>query len=46
MMKHGGGFVQCLGELLQHADYDNVQKIHDTWPGYWNEYAEIARKEG
>jgi len=38
MRKYGGSFVKLLGELAEHADPRNLQKVKETWPEYWNEY--------
>ena len=38
-MKCGGGsFVQALGEAAQRADDDNLRRIKDAWPEYWEGY--------
>lgn len=31
-------FMRHLGHLLAHADPQNVKKIHQIWPSYWEEY--------
>jgi len=38
MQKFGGGFIVTLGELIQKADSNNLQKIKETWPEYWMQY--------
>lgn len=38
MIRHGGSFVQALGEAAQRADYDNLRLIKTTWPEYWSRY--------
>lgn len=38
-MKRGGGsFVQALGAVAQLADDDNLRRIKETWPEYWERY--------
>jgi len=38
-MKRGGGsFVQALGEAARLADHDNLRRIKETWPEYWERY--------
>ena len=39
MERYGGSFVKKLGELIMLADPENRQKIRETWPKYWLEYA-------
>ena len=45
METHGGSFVQSLAKAIRQADKENRRKIKDTWPEYWNDYAEVARKK-
>ena len=47
MIKYGGSFAQKVGEALQRADDDNVQRIYDAFPEMWSVYlgmAEAIRK--
>lgn len=45
MIEHGGGFVIALGKALQYADSENVRRIKDAFPEYWNRYAELAKMD-
>jgi hypothetical protein len=45
MKRHGGAFVQLLGEMLDHADYENSKKIKKAWPEYWRQYKEMAAED-
>lgn len=38
MEKYGGSFIQALANLARRADPRNLQRIKDTWCGYWAEY--------
>ena len=38
MRKYGGSFVQQLAELWRYADYENKQKIRNTWHNYFEDY--------
>jgi hypothetical protein len=42
MIERGGGFVQCLGEALCHADCENRQRIKTAFPEYWKQYGKMA----
>ncbi|MCD6163155.1 MAG: hypothetical protein J7K40_12185 [candidate division Zixibacteria bacterium] len=42
MIKHGGGFVQHMGEALIHADADNAERIKKAFPEYWEKYLEMS----
>lgn len=44
MRKYGGSFVKLLGELAEHADSDNLNRIKETWPEYWTEYEKTGIK--
>ncbi len=44
MEEYGGSFVQALAKAAFRADQVNLQKMKDTWPEYWKEYAEMAVK--
>lgn len=43
MRKFGGSFVQSLGAALARADKVNGEKIHETWPEYWDKYLDLGR---
>jgi hypothetical protein len=45
MKRHGGVFVQMLGDMLHHADYENSKKIKKAWPEYWREYEEMSKED-
>lgn len=38
MERWGGGFVSTLAMLIIKADRENLIKIHNTWPDYWETY--------
>lgn len=38
MAKYGGGFVKALSECVFRADDDNLQKLQDAFPEYFEEY--------
>lgn len=38
MQKFGCSFVNHLGAALEHADINNIHKIKNAFPQYWNEY--------
>lgn len=42
MEKFGGSFVKHLGRLILLADTDNLKKIKETWPDYWEKYRLLA----
>lgn len=42
MKKYGGSFVSHLGAAAQHADHKNLEKLKETFPEYWKQYAEMA----
>ena len=45
-MKHfGEGFVKALHVLYLLADRDNAERIRKAWPEYWEEYADLARRQ-
>jgi len=44
MIKHGGSFVQSLGQALIHADPINQIKIKKAFPDYWKQYKEMVKK--
>lgn len=41
MIKHGGGFVQHLGEALMRADANNAERIKKAFPDYWQTYMDM-----
>jgi hypothetical protein len=43
MMNFGGSFVSMLARTFRCADYVNQQRIKDTWPELWTEYARLAQ---
>jgi hypothetical protein len=45
MQAMGGSFVQQLGRLCERADPINLAKIKATWPEYWEEYADLAKRQ-
>jgi hypothetical protein len=45
MQAMGGRFVQQLGRLCERADPINLAKIKATWPEYWEEYADLAKRQ-
>lgn len=45
MRKYGGSFVASLGAALLFADQQNVIRIRDAFPDYWDKYLGIAAGE-
>jgi len=45
MRKYGGSFVQSLAICAIRADANNLAKIKATWPDYWQEYTNFAKRE-
>ncbi|HRJ06902.1 MAG TPA: hypothetical protein PK911_05145 [Candidatus Saccharibacteria bacterium] len=43
MIRFGGSFVKALGHAAFAADPENLQKIKDTWPEYWEKYTDMAK---
>ena len=43
MIRFGGSFVKALGQAAFAADPENLQKIKDTWPEYWQRYTEMGK---
>lgn len=41
MVDYGGSFVRALAVAATHADAENLQKIKDTWPEYWQKYKDM-----
>lgn len=44
MVSGGGSFVKALGVAAMHADEMNLQKIKETWSGYWEIYEKVGEK--
>jgi len=42
MYNRGGSFVFHLSKLARYADSENLQKIKDAWPEYWEKYKKMA----
>ena len=38
MEKYGGSFVKALSECILRADPNNLMKLRDAFPEYFNEY--------
>jgi hypothetical protein len=45
MAKYGGGFVRALANAAHLADKENLQRIKDGWPDYWQEYSQFTERE-
>lgn len=43
MELYGGSFVKQLAQLCHRADALNLEKIKQTWSGYWKQYKEMAK---
>jgi hypothetical protein len=43
MRQFGGGFIQQLVKLYQHADEENRRRIKTTWVDAWERYAELVK---
>ena len=46
MMQYGGSFVRALGAALLHADSDNMRRIRQAFPEYWEKYLHIGENRG
>lgn len=46
MEKYGGSFVKALAECFHRADANNVEKLKNAFPEYWEQYEEMAKKNG
>jgi hypothetical protein len=44
MIVHGGAFVAALGRAYLVADPENVRRLDQAFPEYWDQYREIARR--
>ena len=42
MQRYGGLFCKALAIAARVADPDNLRKIKDTWPGFWERYGECG----
>ncbi len=42
MMRFGGSFVSNLGKAAMAADANNLQRIKDAFPEYWQQYEDMA----
>lgn len=42
MRQWGGGFVSALAEAATRADSDNLRRIKEAWPEYWQKYSDMA----
>ena len=45
MEKFGGSFVKALAVMLRMADSNNYRKLEATFPEYFKEYREMAKKD-
>ena len=41
MAYFGGSFVKALAACIGAADEENLQRIKETWPEYWEKYSEM-----
>jgi len=44
METYGGSFVKALGQCVARADPQNLAKIKETWPKYWEEYLQHGER--
>ena len=44
MMEYGGSFVRKLGAAAFVADDQNLRRIKNTWPEYWDQYTRMAKQ--
>lgn len=44
MIRFGGSFVANLGKAALSADANNLQRIKDAFPEYWQQYTDMAKK--
>lgn len=42
MVKFGGGFVSLLGKAAQCADDNNLERLKNAFPEYWEQYSDPA----
>ena len=43
MRQYGGSFVKNLAECFRTADRINFVRLQNTFPEYWNQYADMAK---
>ena len=43
MIRFGGSFVSNLGKAALCADANNLQRIKDAFPEYWEQYTEMSK---
>jgi len=46
MIRYGGSFVRALGEAVLHADPDNLRRLREAFPEYWDTYSRFSLSEG
>ena len=44
MMEYGGSFVRKLGAAALVADDQNLRRIKNTWPEYWDQYTRMTKQ--
>jgi hypothetical protein len=44
MKTYGGGFVQCLGMALAHADPENANTLEIAFPHYFKKYHTLGKE--
>lgn len=44
MIEYGGSFVRKLGAAALVADDQNLRRIKNTWPEYWDQYTRMAKQ--
>ena len=42
MSIYGGSFVQALAEAALRADPENLERLKNAFPEYWDEYKKMA----
>jgi hypothetical protein len=42
MQMFGGSFASNLAKAARHADEENLARIKETWPEYWEQYKQLA----
>jgi hypothetical protein len=45
MLRYGGSFVAALAKAFRAGDRENQQRLKDTFPHYWQEYAALAQQQ-
>ena len=43
---YGGSFMQAIGNAMDMADINNLQKIRGTWNKEWQQYLEMGERMG